>query len=227
MKQIVALFDCGGTIFSAEFGRGLMKYNSENGGEWRVRGLYAALLVPYILRKSKLITQERFLRSLMIRIARLIKGWDEEQARVAFEWVAHEYLRPTQHQDVVARLRDHQAQGHTVLLISAQFLPALRQYGNLLATDSVIGTQIEFVEGRYTGRIIPPIITTAQKSIGAREYFASRGVEVDWEGSFAYADSITDKELLDLVGTPVAVYPDAKLNTLAQRKNWEIVGTPK
>ncbi|MEK6222144.1 MAG: HAD-IB family hydrolase [Chloroflexota bacterium] len=227
MKQIVALFDCDGTIFSAGFGRGLIKYTAANGGEWRVRGLYAALLLPYIIRKTKLITSESFLRSLMARLAWLIKGWDEEQVRIAFEWVVHEYLRPTQQEDVVARLRDHQAKDHKVLLVSAQFIPALILYGTFLAIDGVIGTQIELVDGRYTGRIIPPMITTKQKAVAAQEYFASRAIEVDWAESFAYADSITDSDLLNLVGTPIAVYPDAKLHMLAQRKNWEILGIPK
>jgi phosphoserine phosphatase len=52
-------------------------------------------------------------------------------------------------------------------------------------------------------------------------------LDVDWDASYAYADSITDQRLFDLVGNPVAVYPDAKLQRLAQVKGWEVLGTPK
>ena len=90
-----------------------------------------------------------------------------------------------------------------------------------------IGTKIEFKNGRYTGRIIPPVITGADKDRYAREYFSSKGIDVDWDASYAYADSFTDTGLLNMVGHPVAVHPDAKLYSLAQTRNWEIIGEMK
>jgi phosphoserine phosphatase len=33
--------------------------------------------------------------------------------------------------------------------------------------------------------------------------------------------------MLNLVGNPVAVYPDSKLFTLAKEKQWEVLGKPK
>jgi phosphoserine phosphatase len=67
----------------------------------------------------------------------------------------------------------------------------------------------------------------ATKATKVRELAQSRGWDVDWAASFAYGDSFTDHYMMDLVGHPVAVYPDAKLHALAQEKNWEVLGTPK
>jgi phosphoserine phosphatase len=52
-------------------------------------------------------------------------------------------------------------------------------------------------------------------------------MDVDWESSYAYADSITDAGLFNMVGHPVAVCPDDKLHELALLKNWEVIGKPK
>jgi len=50
---------------------------------------------------------------------------------------------------------------------------------------------------------------------------------VDLSASYAYGDSITDQNMLSLVGNPVAVYPDTKLHALAKEKKWRVLGMPK
>jgi phosphoserine phosphatase len=44
------------------------------------------------------------------------------------------------------------------------------------------------------------------------------------DASYAYADSLTDVPVLELVGHPVAVYPDEGLAALAWQKGWPILG---
>jgi HAD superfamily hydrolase (TIGR01490 family) len=138
-----------------------------------------------------------------------------------------EYLLPTERKEVIARLREHQAKGHAVLLVSAQLTPSLKLLGDLYSVDGVVGTEVELQNGRYTGRIVPPVITGADKDRYAREFFSARNIDIDWEASYAYADSITDTGLLNMVGHPVAVHPDAKLFDLAQSRNWEMIGEMK
>ncbi|MEO5888081.1 MAG: haloacid dehalogenase-like hydrolase, partial [Anaerolineales bacterium] len=91
----------------------------------------------------------------------------------------------------------------------------------------LIGTQLEVSNDKYTGRMTPPVITGKAKAGKIRELLSTRGVDVDWSSSHAYGDSFTDREMLSLVGHPVAVYPDKKLFALATEKNWEMIGTPK
>jgi phosphoserine phosphatase len=44
----------------------------------------------------------------------------------------------------------------------------------------------------------------------------------------AYGDTVLDIPLLEHADHPVAVYPDAKLKTVALERGWEIIGdTPK
>ena len=225
--MIAALFDCDGTLYSAQFGRGLMQSASGHGRKGAVRFYYASILIPYLLRKLKLIHEENLARPIVAHLAGLIKGLDEQQGDAMFDWLTHDYLLPTGRPEIIARLRDHQAQGHAVLLVSAAFRPSVERLARAFGVMGFVGTQVEVQNGYYTGRIIPPVITGNDKDRCTREFFASRNMEIDWPASYAYADSITDLGLFNLVGHPIAVYPDAKLHALAQAKNWEIMGTPR
>ncbi|MBC8249703.1 MAG: haloacid dehalogenase-like hydrolase, partial [Anaerolineales bacterium] len=59
------------------------------------------------------------------------------------------------------------------------------------------------------------------------ELLARSGLEVDLSQSFAYGDSIFDVPVLELVGNPVAVYPDSQLWDYASEKGWQILGESK
>jgi HAD superfamily hydrolase (TIGR01490 family) len=153
-----------------------------------------------------------------------MRNWTEEQALAAFDWIIHDYIMPTARPDVMARFSEHQAQGHSVVLVSGMPLPCLERLGEALGTTGVIGTGLEVQDGRYTGASILPVMVGAHKATGTRAFFAARGIDVDWAKSFAYGDSIHDQSIFDLVGHPVAVYPDAELRALAEQKGWDVMG---
>ena len=227
MKTIAALFDCDGTLFSAQYGRGLMKYSSDNGRRGITRVYYASLVLPYFLNKYRLMGDETFSRSVTSRLAWMVKGLTEQEFIITSEWIVKEHALPTELSDVIARLRDHQSNGHIILLVSGWLSPSLELLGVHYKADGVVGTKLEMKDGRYTGRIVPPVITGVDKDRYAREFFSNNNIEVDWKSSYAYADSITDTGLFDMVGHPVAVSPDDKLHELALSKKWEIIGNPK
>jgi HAD superfamily hydrolase (TIGR01490 family) len=223
--MIVSIFDCDGTLYSAEFGRGLLRYANSNGFGNRVRAYYATMLPRYLLRKLRLIPEEEFKRPIIANLSRLIAGWDPNMGAAAFEWVAHEFLLPTRRNDLLARLKKHQASQHRIVLVSGVFMPCLELIGGELGVADLIGTRIEVSDGKYTGRIIPPVITGKYKLPMVRRFCARRGLNVDWNASYAYADSIHDRWILEAVGNPVAAYPDSELRELALERNWEVIGS--
>jgi HAD superfamily hydrolase (TIGR01490 family) len=204
-----------------------MTYARAHGRGGRVRLFSAALAPSYLLRKLGVLSDEKFQHQLMTLLTQVMAGLNMAEGQALFEWTFREYLWPTQRAEVVARLRAHQAQGAAVVLVSGMFAPCLALLGQHLNITHLIGTQLEVQAGHYTGRFLPPLITGDAKATHTRERFAAQGLEIDWEGSYAYADSITDRGLFSLVGHPVAVYADAKLHTLAQAQNWEIIGVPR
>ena len=225
--MILALFDSDGTLYTGQFGRGMMKYSSSHDRRYFAWRYYAGILPAYLLFKAKITSWERVQHALLANLSGMLQGLDQEQAKGALTWLLHEYLLPTQRADVFEKLRGHQAQGHKVVIVSGMLMPAAEIFRDHLKIDGALGTQPEFAHGRYTGRTIPPLMSGVTKAEKVREFVRARGWKVDWSASYAYGDSFTDHHMLSLVGNAVAVHPDAKLHALAKEKNWEVLGTPK
>jgi len=225
--MIVALFDSDGTLYSNQMGFGMMKYEEMNGRRAKAKLYYASLMPGYFLNKSGLMKPERFQHSLIMGLTKFFKDSNLEDSMSLFTWVVKEYLLPAKRTDVVNRLKEHQEKGHRVVIVSGSFTPCLEMIGEHFGVTDLIGTQLEIQNERYTGKIIPPLITGIAKAEKIRELLSTYSEAVDWDSSYAYGDSFTDRDMLNLVGHPVAVYPDKKLHKLAKEKNWEIVGTPK
>ena len=225
--MVIALFDADGTLYTGQFGRGLMKYSSEHNRQYFAQRYYMGIAPTYLLYKVKLASREKMQHALLVKLSGMLEGLNQEQAHAALSWLLHDYLLATQRADVLKRLREHQAKGHKVIIVSGMFMECAEIFREHLGIEAAIGTQPEFKDGRYTGETIPPLVSGKAKVEKIHELVKSRGWDVDWASSYAYGDSITDSHMLNLVGNPVAVYPDSKLHELAKEKNWEVLGTPK
>ena len=53
-------------------------------------------------------------------------------------------------------------------------------------------------------------------------YLQENGLEVDFQASSAYADSVSDLQMLEMVGVPVAIYPGESLLRVAVERGWRI-----
>jgi HAD superfamily hydrolase (TIGR01490 family) len=224
---IVALFDSDGTLYTGQFGRGMMKYSSEHNRKYFSRRYYASILPIYLLFKMKLASWQSLQHALLAHLSGMLQGLDQDQAITALTWLLHEYLLPTQRPDVLQRLKEHQANGHKIIIVSGMLMPCAELFREYLGVDGAIGTQPQYVDGKYTGRTVLPLISGEAKATKVNELIQSRGWQVDWASSYAYGDSYTDRYMLNLVGKAVAVYPDQKLLALAKERNWEVLGTPK
>jgi len=47
---------------------------------------------------------------------------------------------------------------------------------------------------------------------------------VNLSSSYAYGDRVQDIPVLEMVGHPVAVYPDKELLTYANERGWTVIG---
>jgi phosphoserine phosphatase len=78
--------------------------------------------------------------------------------------------------------------------------------------------------GNYNGKVELPTCQGEGKVARLKLLLGENINNIDWKGSYAYADSFTDKPLLSIFGHPVAVYPDPKLAAEAKHNNWAILG---
>ena len=224
MKTIAAFFDVDGTLFTGHVWRGMLTYFRRTGAAWPVRVFWYAHLPSYLLRKLNLISQEQFRGPWGAHLAWLTKGWTVDQLQGLYDFIAHDYVTPFRRADTIGLLQDHNARGHVTVLVSTGFTDMIAAIGQTIGAQVAVGSDLAMKAGRCTGRIVPPVVIGAQKGIAAKAKLAQLGYDVDYASSFAYADSITDLGLFDIVGNPRPVYPDAELSRVAQERGWPVWG---
>jgi HAD superfamily hydrolase (TIGR01490 family) len=222
LKTIAALFDVDGTLFTGHVWRGMLDYFERHTGKWAVRRFWYAHLPSYFLRKLKLIGEEQFRGPWGAHLAWLVKGWNERQLQGLYDYIAHEHTPPHRREDTINLLNDHRAQGHVTMLVSTGFTEMVAEIAKTIGAEYAVGCDLEMKDGRATGRIIPPIVIGKQKGVSAKAKLAALGYDVDYASSFAYADSLTDLGMLEIVGKPRPVYPAADLREYAREKGWPV-----
>ena len=152
-------------------------------------------------------------------MAKMCKGWDVAQVTQIVDETLHDLIDPIVYAEAVDLIELHRAAGHDVVIVSSSGAEVVGPIGKLLGVDHVIATQMEVVDGRYTGTIAY-YAYGPNKAAAITDLAAQRGY--DLVGSFAYSDSITDLPMLELVGHPNVVNPDRALRKIAVERHWPI-----
>jgi HAD superfamily hydrolase (TIGR01490 family) len=114
----------------------------------------------------------------------------------------------------------HLDAGQRVWLVTATPLELAAIIARRLGLTGALGTVAEHRDGVYTGRLVGELLHGPAKAHAVRALAAREGL--DLRRCSAYSDSINDAPMLQVVGTAVAVNPDADLRGLARKNGWEI-----
>ena len=116
--------------------------------------------------------------------------------------------------DTVARMRWHLEQRHRVVIVTASYEQYVRVVAESLGGISeagaagdtvgveVVGTRLEVVDGRCTGRLDGPNCRGPEKLRRLDEWFAANGLDRSAATLYAYGDSTGDRELLAAADHP-------------------------
>jgi HAD superfamily hydrolase (TIGR01490 family) len=152
---------------------------------------------------------------------RYYAGFSEDRlltlAEDMFEDVIEKAIYPRA-QDLIDEAR---RDGCRIVLVSGGLDFTLRPLSRHLGADDLIANKMQFVGGRATGKVIPPIIEGANKANVIREYCEKH--ELELSKCLAYSDSASDYAMLTIVGRPTAVTPDLRLRALARSYNWPVL----
>jgi HAD superfamily hydrolase (TIGR01490 family) len=120
------------------------------------------------------------------------------------------------------RLLDrHHAAGRDTYIVSAAPQEIVEPLAQALGMTGGIGTRSELLDGVYTGDLNGPFCYGPGK-VEAMAALAEWH-HYDLSQCYAYSDSVSDLPMLEAVGHPVAVNPDAGLERRARRDGWPIV----
>jgi HAD superfamily hydrolase (TIGR01490 family) len=115
----------------------------------------------------------------------------------------------------------HRHAGRATYIVSASPVELVNPLAGALGMTAGIGTVSEIADGVYTGKLAGPFCYGEGKVEAITELARWEGL--DLAQCYAYSDSASDLPMLEAVGHPVAVNPDAKLERIANRRGWPIV----
>ena len=114
----------------------------------------------------------------------------------------------------------HLDRGHRVWLVTAAPVEIAEVIARRLGLTGALGTVAESGDGVYTGRLVGEMLHGEGKAVAVQGLAAAEGLDLD--RCYAYSDSSNDLPMLDLVGHPCAVNPDARLRAHARGQGWLI-----
>ena len=119
-----------------------------------------------------------------------------------------------------ALAQQHLDAGQRVWLVTATPVELASIIAHRLGLTGALGTVSEIVDGRYTGRLVGEMMHGESKAQAVRALAEQE--HLDLSRCTAYSDSTNDLPMLSLVGTAVAVNPDAELRAVARSRGWTV-----
>lgn len=143
-----------------------------------------------------------------------------QQLHAAF---MQEFIRPMILPAARELIAAHINQGDQCLIMSATNSFITSPIARELGVHELLATDLETSDGFYTGNIIGVPCFQSGKVIRLKQWLENQQNRYSLADTHFYSDSYNDVPLLESVGTPVAVDPDAKLIVLARQRNWRVI----
>ena len=211
----LAFFDIDGTLVRPSTGWAITKSLREQGILSR-RDIARGAFYRVLMRLNRL-EYAQVIRSVM----KVIEGKSEEEIRTWFRRAFDRYVRYNFVPAVLERIEEHRRLGDQIILLSGTSRIAGEIIAEYVPVDHLICAHAEIVDGLITSRLIEPIPYREGKIPWAKQIADETGLSLDT--AFFYTDSITDRPLLECVGSPVAVNPGPLLRRLARKRGWEVL----
>lgn len=209
----LAIFDIDGTLVEGSTERRFWRYLLKRGHQGpRQVFAYLAFWARFLPVFGRLTAKKNKAYLYKLKTARV--------EALAERFVAEEIL-PRLYAPAVQRLKSHLQHGHTVVLLSGTLEPVAQALARELSVVHVRATVCRERDGRYLAG--PPAVHPfgAEKLAIAERLAAELGASL--REASAYGDSRHDLALLQAVGDPVAVLPDAPLLEMARDNRWHII----
>ncbi len=222
--QAAAIFDFNGTLVTGEVWQAIESWMGGRSTWKRRKARMIARQLPVILAsKVGLVSADFMVRRWMPAAWSTVRGMDERELAALVQHAWETVFRPSLREQVAEVVRRSKSDGHCTALVSATYEPFLQPVREALGFDVVIGTRVEVLDGQVTGRVLGDTVTGPEKVRRVTTMAQDADPPIDLKRSVAYADTERDLDLLQLVGNPVAVWPNDRLHQIARRQKWPIM----
>ncbi|MFL6052117.1 MAG: HAD-IB family hydrolase [Actinoallomurus sp.] len=213
--DVAAVFDLEGTIIASNLIESYLwaRLSSLPPSRWSGELADLARSLPRYLRAERRDRGD-FVRAFLRRY----EGADIAELRVLVNDVLGEAVLQRVMPEAVRRIRAHRAAGHKTILITGTIDVFIEPLATLF--DEIVASRMHERDGVLTGYLDTPPLVDEARAAWLRRHAEDTGL--DLSQSYAYADSYSDRPLLEAVGHPAAVNPDPSLYRHAKRKHWRI-----
>lgn len=212
--HIGALFDFDGTIIAGYSATAVLEEQIKRG----------EMSAEQIIETANTIVQYGLgsvgFSGLMTAAARFMKGVTEESYQKFGEELYEKHIARKIYPESRALIEAHQAMGHTVAIVSSATPYQIEPSARDLNIQHVLCSKYEVRSGVFTGKIVRPLCFGKGKVLAAEGLAAAHGL--DLSKSFFYSDSDDDLELLERVGKPRPLNPNAALVNIARKRGWPL-----
>ncbi|MHA6259770.1 HAD family hydrolase [Sporosarcina sp. CAU 1771] len=217
----VAIFDFDGTLYEKETFSTLMDHLKNHPLYHKKYNRFIRSVLPrYIGSKVGVYPEARLKERSMRFYLDVFDKLSSKELDTYFEELAVK-MRVDFNATVLSKIDEHVTDNVHVMLVSGAYTPLLHSVTRGLPFDEIIGTDIPLKEQRIDSKTPIFHINGIRKNKKILE--ALEGKKIDWANSFAYGDSHSDLSVLELVGNPVAVQPEPRLRSVAEKRVWQII----
>src|SRR5690625_275739 len=217
----VAIFDFDGTLYKKETFQLLMDHLKNHPTYHKNYNRFFLSLLPiYISYKLKLYPESKMKERSMQLYISAFGDITKEDLTSFFNEIAERMKNDFNHH-VLSRLKQHVQDDVFTMLVSGAYTTLLKSVTRDNMFDTIIGTDIPLKEKMIDRSQSIYHIQGKRKNDYILDKLKDK--KIDWENSFAYADSYSDLPVINLVGNPVAVQPEKRLLSIAKERNWEII----
>jgi HAD superfamily hydrolase (TIGR01490 family) len=149
-----------------------------------------------------------------------IGGHNVKDIQTIAEQIYDEFVSPAMWQGTIDIAQSHIANGVEVYLVTAAPEDMATLIAKRLGLTGALGSKAEIKDGLYTGNMNGALLHGKEKAVAIRELAERKGF--DLEDCFGYSDSHNDLPLLQCVGHPSVINPDALLGLRAMAEGWPI-----
>lgn len=136
---------------------------------------------------------------------RFIDGIEENEMKKIVKEFYEVRLSKILYKDAIDMIKKLKAEGCKIYLISASAEFYLSELYNIKEVDKVIGTRFSTENGLHRNEIIGGNCKGEEKVRRLREVLEKENIEVDFENSYMFSDSLSDLPLFNLVGHPYLI----------------------
>jgi HAD superfamily hydrolase (TIGR01490 family) len=213
-KSYIVFFDLDKTIISLNSGS-LLVQQAYKKGLMSTGNLINAIVQAYLYKFNLRDTNR-----IISKMGSWLRGLKYEIIEELSNEVVDKYLKGSIRPEIIKEINFHKENNATTVILSSAISSICEPISRQLAIDDIICTTMETSEGILTGNPVGNFCFEDEKRVRLLSYCEK--YKFDHSKAWYYADSISDLSVFEVVGNPVCVSPDKKLERIANIRGWSI-----